>query len=987
MARIPTELIERIKQEVPIVDLAREYRIELEARGKDLFGRCPWHEDSEPSFSVTPGKNLWNCLAGCGGGDNIQLVMRCEKISFRQAAEKLLSRLGLAPQAAITKTHIGTTHEILTLPGDELSDTQLMGIVTDFYHSTFCNQPQAMAYLQKRKCFHPEAVKHFRLGYANRTLGYRIPSTTLAGRELKARLQRISILRESGHEHLSGSIVVPLFNQAGEVVQMYGRKIVEHLRKGTPDHLYLSGELQGIFNRTALEHQKEILLCESILDALTLWSAGFRNVTCTFGTNNFTPELLQLLEKQRIKRIILCFDNDVAGNQAVEKYTPDLIKLGVKLLRAKLPYGEDINQVARNAHHPSSALAACIERAEEIGQKQQQDGAAKKIALASEAPSTLDPQPSFLAAETIAASNNLQAEMRGEDIFIKIGDREYRIRGLGKNTSYETLKINLRVLIQQGTDNQPTTADEVRYHQDNIDLARAKERENFTRLAALEISLKEDVIKRDLSRLLLKLEELQEENIRRLLEPKGPIVPGMSESEREEALELLRDPKLLDRILTDFDTCGIVGEDTNKLIGYLAALSRKFDRPLGVIIQSTSAAGKTTLMEAVLSFVPEEERIQYTAMTGQALFYLGETDIKNKILAIAEEQGAERATYALKLLQSEGELTIASTGKDATSGRLITETYHVQGPVMIFFTTTSIEIDEELANRCLTLTVDESREQTRRIHALQREEETIEGYLRKKRSEKLRRIHCNAQRLLQALPVHNPFAKKLTFPDENTRLRRDQKKYLTLIRAIALLHQHQRPRRTLEGVEHVEVALEDIEQATRLAGAILGRSLDEMSPQTRRFLDLLYNMVVKTCREKEIDQRDYRFTQRETRTFSGWSAFQVKKHLSKLAELEYVLIHRGGRGQSFLYELIYNGEGTDGNPFLMGLIDSRTLVYDSNREHSNGDREPLGSPQAAPWLQSGSTPKNDTSASKHEALETLPTFYTGKRILEALTHA
>jgi len=458
MARIPTELIERIKQEVPIVDLAREYGIELEARGKDLFGRCPWHEDSEPSFSVTPGKNLWNCLAGCGGGDNIQLVMRCEKISFRQAAEKLLSRLGLAPQAAITKTHIGTTHEILTLPGDELSDAQLMGIVTDFYHSTFCNQPQAMAYLQKRKCFHPEAVKHFRLGYANRTLGYRIPSTTLAGRELKARLQRISILRESGHEHLSGSIVVPLFNQAGEVVQMYGRKIVEHLRKGTPDHLYLSGELQGIFNRTALEHQKEILLCESILDALTLWSAGFRNVTCTFGTNNFTPELLQLLEKQRIKRIILCFDNDVAGNQAVEKYTPDLIKLGVKLLRAKLPYGEDINQVARNAHHPSSALAACIERAEEIGQKQQQDGAAKKIALASEAPSTLDPQPSFLAAETIAASNNLQAEMRGEDIFIKIGDREYRIRGLGKNTSYETLKINLRVLIQQGTDNRQPKA-------------------------------------------------------------------------------------------------------------------------------------------------------------------------------------------------------------------------------------------------------------------------------------------------------------------------------------------------------------------------------------------------------------------------------------------------------------------------------------------------------------------------------------------------
>ena len=82
-------------------------------------------------------------------------------------------------------------------------------------------------------------------------------------------------------------------------------------------------------------------------------------------------------------------------------------------------------------------------------------------------------------------------------------------------------------------------------------------------------------------------------------------------------------------------------------------------------------------------------------MTGQALFYLGESNIKHKILAIAEEEGAERATYALKLLQSEGELTIASTGKDATTGRMQTEEYHVEGPAMIFFTTTNIEIDEE----------------------------------------------------------------------------------------------------------------------------------------------------------------------------------------------------------------------------------------------------------------------------------------------------
>ncbi|MFN7342554.1 MAG: hypothetical protein ACK5TA_04385, partial [bacterium] len=163
-------------------------------------------------------------------------------------------------------------------------------------------------------------------------------------------------------------------------------------------------------------------------------------------------------------------------------------------------------------------------------------------------------------------------------------------------------------------------------------------------------------------RILLKLEELQEENIRRSLEPKAAAVPGMTAEEHAAALELLRSPNLLEKILSDFDACGVVGEDTNKLVGYLAATSRKFERPLGVIIQSTSASGKTTLMEAVLAFMPEEERVKYSALTGQALFYLGEQDIRHKILAIAEEEGAEKATYALKLLQSEGELTIAATG-------------------------------------------------------------------------------------------------------------------------------------------------------------------------------------------------------------------------------------------------------------------------------------------------------------------------------------
>jgi len=290
----------------------------------------------------------------------------------------------------------------------------------------------------------------------------------------------------------------------------------------------------------------------------------------------------------------------------------------------------------------------------------------------------------------------------------------------------------------------------------------------------------------------------------------------------------LQSPNLINRILEDYEQCGVVGERSNILISHIATISRKQDKPLAVIIQSTSAAGKSALMDAVLAFVPEEDKFQYSAMTGQSLFYMGDIDLKQKILAINEEEGASKATYALKLLQSDGKLTISSTGKDPDSGKHVAREYHVEGPVMIFSTTTAIDIDEELLNRCLVLTVDENREQTRAIQDLQRFEETLEGLMSTQQREDTLKLHKNAQRLLKPIKVVNPYAEQLTFLDDKTRTRRDHKKYLTLIRSIALLHQYQREVKTTyykgKNLSYIEVTLEDIELANHLVHDILGRS-------------------------------------------------------------------------------------------------------------------------------------------------------------------
>jgi hypothetical protein len=333
------------------------------------------------------------------------------------------------------------------------------------------------------------------------------------------------------------------------------------------------------------------------------------------------------------------------------------------------------------------------------------------------------------------------------------------------------------------------------YHGDTLDMEAFRQRAAFVKQAAHELAAKEDTIHHEVGQLWTALAELQRERIARALAPQEETAL-MTAEEQAAAMDLLRDPRLLDRVLEDFERCGAVGEETNKKVSYLAAVSRLLPKPLAVVVQSSSSAGKSSLMEAVLDFMPEEHRESYTAMTGQALFYMGQKNLKHKILAIAEQQGAEAASYPLKLLQSEGKLNIASTGKDPVSGKHVTHEYVVEGPVMIFLTTTAHDVDEELMNRCLVLTVNEDREQTRAIHRKQREAQTLEGLRARMRQNKIIGLHRNAQRLLKPISVVIEHLKDQGFPDAMTRTRRDHMKFLTLIQAITLLYQHQREIRT-----------------------------------------------------------------------------------------------------------------------------------------------------------------------------------------------
>jgi len=958
MARIPESEIERLKSEVSVERLVEASGVSLRRAGKDLLGRCPLHDDAEASLVVTPAKNLWHCFGCQLGGGPIDWVMKTQGVSFRHAVEIL--REGQPLAAKVVKQ--STVPKLPPPVAFNADEQQLVNQVIGYYHDTLKQSPEALRYLEARGIRSQEAIERFRLGFANRTLGLRLPeSNRKNGAEIRERLTRIGILRESGHEHFNGSLVIPIADEQGNATEVYGRKITPNLRPGTPLHLYLPGPHRGVWNVQALVASKEIILCEALIDALTFWSAGFRNVTAAYGIEGFTDDHLAAFKRHGTERVLIAYDRDDAGDRAAERLAKTLIAEGIEAWRIQFPKGMDANDYALKLAPATKSLGLAIRKALWLGSGQApvrsepitaeveleavdapapaRAGSSLAALAAKEETPTPQPEAAALPASPLppAPSAEIAAEVREAEVVFRFGEaadaRRYRVRGLAKNLAYDVMKVN--VLVERGE----------ACHVDTFDLRAAKPKAAYTAQAAAELRIDEELLKADLRKVLRKLEELQEANIKGTLEPK-PVQGSVAiePAEREAAMALLRAPDLPERILADLEACGLVGERVNKLVAYLAATSRKLESPLAVLVQSSSAAGKSSLMDAILALMPEEDRIKYSAVTGQSLFYVGDRDLKHKVLAIVEEEGASRAAYALKLLQSEGELVIASTGKDPETGDLKAQEYRVEGPVMLFTTTTAADIDPELQNRCLVLAIDEGREQTKAIHALQRAKRTLEGLVARARKAEILAIHQNAQRLLRPLGVLNPYAPRLTFPDTATRLRRDHEKYLTLIDTIALLHQCQRPVRTAtqggKPIEYVEATLADIALANELAHEVLGRSLDELPPQTRRVLTLLDRFVAERARAVGAERSQVRFSRRELREATAIGDTQLRLHLERLVALEYLLVHRGARGQSFVYELLYDGQGQDGRPFVPGLIDLerlRATATTANLAGGNGE--------------------------------------------------
>jgi DNA primase len=902
MKRFKPRDLEVLKKTADLVAIARTRGLALTKQGNDYVALCPFHEEKTASFHITPAKNLFHCL-GCGaGGSVIDFVMRKDGLNFQQAVVKLLVESGVVqrgsdlpvPQPSGARPAPGGGAPYLAVTEDRAQ--VLLERVVNIFQKNLAELPQGRAYLAGRGLTDVGLLTQHQVGYSDGNLRKLLPNEGQTLEELNS----LGILNRDGRERFTGCVVFPVRDAQQRIVTVYGRHTTEDR------HCYLPGRPTGLWNAAACKSHAQIILVESIIDALSVQMTGSFNVVSIQGTQGLSDADVGLFSESGVERVLLLLDGDKAGQNAAQTLTHRLAGFHCE------------NRVLPGDHDPNSYLVA-------FGVK----GLAEIISG----------PPASVTTPGGHTVRNDQVQRLPDGLAITLGARRYELHGVEKGPR----KLRATVRVEEGG----------KMHVDTLDFYSARARRQLAEDVARIFEQPAEAMELEVLKLVAFAETAPE---------KGPLTVGMLPQAQREAEAFGQSPDLIERILEDFERCGLVGEKANKLLCYLASVSRKMDKPLSMLILSSSGAGKTTLQDTALRFCPPEDLIKLTSLSGKALFYKEQSSLHHKVLALEEGDGMAEATYAIRNLVSAGELVIEATIKDPATGKLATMTNRVQGPTAVFVTTTDPETDPETKSRFFITSVDESREQTQAILVFQRRRQTLAGLDDRAALEPILERHQNFQRLLKPVAVVNPYAEQLRYGDDRLQSRRDQPKYLNLIQAVAFLRQMQRqvktrtqaqtqvalpkapPNAPANGsgapLEYVEVSKEDIALANELATEILGHSLEELSRPGYDLLMLLEKMVLadghhcarplgveETAKEKSPGaprgahwvQASPAFTRRQIREFTGWSNARVHRYLRELIELEYVLVENGRNGVLQRYRLAYDGQGKDGKKFVLGL--------------------------------------------------------------------
>jgi len=754
--------------------------------------------------------------------------------------------------------------------------SHLMERIAEVYARRLHESPDAHACLEALDLCNPELLEDFKAGYCDGTL----PAMLDPNGEAAALLQTKGLLTDQNQEPLRGCIVVPVWDHQTAIVGFCGLKPAG----SDCEEILVPNEVQGIVRGTLTRDASALYITTCVIDAFRFWIAGFRNVLRLIGT--FINRQLRetLFPENAHTKAWFCSRGTGTDTQTI-KSLQSALDASPNVAISTIPWPEQITgprDYFKN-HTPEEFT-------------------------------------SFLESLPTPKPEGHSSPRKGSPCFTEIPEgmdatldgRHYEIRAIRK-PGPGRLRATLRAIGDNG-----------RFVVETVNFYYLRSRRGFVAEAARIFHQPLTTIETDLAHMTDELERyVQKLSGTTTANP----LPSVEAADRNEALKFGRAADLVDQIVKDMGTLGVIGEETNKLLSYLVMTSRKMPEPLALLILSGSGAGKSHLQDTALSLCPEEDLIKLTSLTDQALFYRGENSLRHKALALEEHLGAKGAAYPLRSLISARKLVIETTVKNPASGKLETQVNTVYGPTAVFQTTTNPNTDPETRSRFIMVSVDESPVQTRAILERQRHVHTLEAlHLRQTRQCLIHRHHA-FQRLLKPLPVVNPYEPLLSYPDQHLLVRRDQPKYLQLILAVTFLHQMQRPVRHDQDLgDYLETTLDDIAIANDLAHRVLGNSLADLSTPARELLELIENHL----RKKHGTQEEHpTFTRRELREAFHWGDTRLRVHLKELVDMEYAAPLQGRSGLTYRYCLLNCADSASGR-CLPGLKSVEQLRLEAN---------------------------------------------------------
>ena len=534
---------------IDIVSLIQSRGVTLTKNNQHYLGKCPFHANSTTDSLVVDSKdNSFLCEKCDLVGDPALFISKFDGVSLRHA-EDLITNGGALVYEHKEQVVKKTTVTSLPCPlSADAEGEQLLSDVIDYYHGHLLNHQPAIEYFKKRGLWNEEVIKKYKIGFADRSLGLRLPnSQRVAGKKIRSNLVNIGIYRSTGHAHFNGCLVVPVSNNQGEVTNLYGRRIDARSPK-IQRHLTLHNEPQ-IFNLEALEH-REVILTDTVLNTLTFLSSGLPNALCVIGDEVLSVDLLELLKVHKIDSVHLALPSTEEGEKQTLQIAEKLKIIGVSVSQIKFPWGMDSNDVL--VKKGGNGLTELHRNALWLGGRTHDI----RVIEVTEPPSTTHKE-SIATQETPQKHTNIKKV--GDYYHLDLGDCSYRVGGLDNNNNMAVMKVTLRVSC------------EGLIHIDNVDLYKDSDRRKFIDRANEECLLDKALLKRDLGKILIMLEQEMEQRIYHTeVEPKQSIT--ISDEDRAEALELLKSTDLLQKIESVFDDVGLQGERSNKMTAFLSMI-------------------------------------------------------------------------------------------------------------------------------------------------------------------------------------------------------------------------------------------------------------------------------------------------------------------------------------------------------------------------------------------------------------------------------